>query len=154
MRNHLVLGIALVVVTAGWLLGSITLTGAGSTLVAPPAVRQGVYVSPDVALPTNGITTLTVAFDGIPDADYENPANSFVMTIEASVDGVATWRPVAGFEWVSPGKPFIDQKTGIKNPVNAVTFGVQPWLAQGLTHLRANVTIPNAMTAGVTVTLQ
>src|SRR3954468_14141990 len=125
MKKHVLLAIALAVVTAGSLLGSITLDGAGSTLIAPPALRQGDYISPDVVVPTTGISTVNVAFDGIPVADYENPVNSFDFTIEMSADGVA-WIQVAGMRFVSPGHPFIDAKTGVVDPVNSITFGVQP----------------------------
>ena len=154
MRKNLFLGIALVFMTAGWLLGSITLTGAGSTLVAPPALRQGEDISPDAVVPTSGISTITVAFDGIPTADYENPANRFDFKIEMSKDGTTGWIETAGFQFQSPGGPFVDPKTGVVDPVNAVTFDVRPWTAQGYLHARAHVVVPNPMTAGVTVTLQ
>jgi hypothetical protein len=153
-RTRILLATVVFAVAAGWLYGSITLDGAGSTLIAPPALRQGDYQSPDVVVPTTGISTVMVAFDGIPTADYENPINSFDFKIEMSKDGSTGWIPTAGFQFQSPGGPFVDPKTGVVDPVNSVTFDIRPWTGQGYLHLRAHVTIPNPMTAGVTVTLQ
>ena len=123
-----------------------------ATIVAPPALRQGTFLSPSVTVP-NGTTTVTISFDGIPTADYENPANSFQFSVEMSADGT-TWRSVAAFGWVSPGGPFVDPKTGVTDPVNSVTYDVRPWLAAGLTLARARVVVPNAMTGGITVVTQ
>lgn len=152
VARHLMTAAALVLVAALWLNSSVTLDGQGSTVIAAPAVRQGDYISPDATLPASGIQLVTVSFDIPNTSEYENAANTIAFAVEMSPDGVSGWRQTAGFGW--RGSHYVDPKTGAVNPAPTVTFDLRPWTAQGLTHVRAHVTVPNAITAGVTVTLQ
>lgn len=129
---------------------AVVLDSAGAIVVAAPAVRQGVYLSPDVIIGPSLITA-QFAFDGMPAADYENPLNSMTAIVECSVDGVTGWQEAAGFTWHGTNGPFTDPKTGVVDPTNAVTFDVRRLV--GL-HCRANLTVPRAMTVGLTVTTQ
>jgi hypothetical protein len=125
-------------------------SSAGGTVVSAPTVRQGVFLSPDVVIGA-GVVTATFSFDGIPAADYENPLNSMTAIVECSVDGVTGWQEAAGFTWHGTNGPFTDPKTGVVDPTNTVTFDVRRLV--GL-HCRANLTLPRAMTVGLSVTTQ
>lgn len=150
MKSRVIVAGAFVILAATWLGSQIVLTGAGSTVVSPPALRQGTFISPDVVVPTN-ITTITFAFDNMPTADFENPLNSIAFVVECSPDGVTGFIQAAGFKWVGTNGPFVDSKTGVVDPPSTVTFDARRWIGQ---HCRANVAIPNPLTAGLTVSTQ
>lgn len=150
VRPHVVAMALSVLAVGGMLTAATLLNSPGTTVVAPPALRSGTFVSPDVVI-GSGITTAAFAFTGMPASDYENPANSMQAEIDCSADGVTGFFEAAGFGWHGTNGPYTDPKTGIVDPVNGVTFDVRRLV--GFT-CHASALIPLPITVGLTVTTQ
>ena len=124
---------------------------AGSSSVLPAQSRQGVFISPNVHLPT-GTLLIDLSATGIPTVDYENTSNSLSVWVQWCTNGVCAsdtdFVNFCGVTWAGGDKV---GKDGTVNPPPQTACGVGG--ADTSIVYRSIVTIPNPMTIGATISI-
>src|SRR4051812_48816429 len=115
----------------------------------PVALRTAnTYQTPGLVI-AQGTLSVVLTLTGIPTADYENPATSFDLFAEHSLDGGNTWLPnAAGRNWIGGRKTITNQTPGgpvtVVNPPPTLHISMSEslWGAQ----LRARMVLRSSLT--------
>lgn len=117
-------------------------------VLASTSRQPGVIVSPTVLIPANVLLVIVTA--NLQLADKLANGLSLSLAVERSDDSGASWHPVVGLGWTSYGSAGYTSGA-LVNPDPSVRMN--PAMFQGQL-FRASLTLPQALTVGVTMTVK
>lgn len=123
-----------------------------NTVVLSQQSRQGNFTSSSFNIPANILRLQLIA--NIALADKLANGLTLDLDVQHSTDGATNWQSVVGFGWTSygPAGYHVIGKDGtpIDNPDPSLSFSPKTFLGD---HYRLVAIIPNAVTAGLTVSV-